>query len=462
MDSRKNGNNNVLDDTRIGRLLLKLSLPAFVGIFVITLYNVVDTVFIGRYVGPLGIAGLSIVFPLQMLCMGVGQLVGIGGASLISRMIGAGDEDTAERTLGNSISIIVVLSILITVVGLVWIKMWLRIMGATETIMPYAIDYLRIILPGFMFHIAAMSLNGLIRAEGNAKIPMIGMMVGAISNIILDAVFIIKFGMGIRGAAIATVIAQVMSAVYITSYYFSGNSYLKLRMSHFKFDLKVLGPIFAIGSASFARTLATSLSAVIINNLLSTHGGDVEIAVYGIVNRIVMFALMPGVVIGQGLQPILGFNYGAKRYLMAFRSVKIAIVSSTLLCSVSLVIIHLIPGPIVGIFTTDPDVIRAGIHASRIVFSMMFVVGYIQVGSLYFQSVGKAVESFITAISRTILFLIPLVLILPSYMQLDGIWFAFPITDILTVSLTALLFAPQLKKLKRLGKQQARDADAAR
>ena len=310
---------SVLDDDRIGRLLLKLSLPAFFGMFVITLYNVVDTIFIGHYVGPLGIAGLSIVFPVQMLSIGIGHLTGMGGASLISRSIGAGNVPRAERTVGNAMTATIVLSAIIMVAGLANTDFWLRLMGASETILPYARDYMRIILIGMFFMTFAMALNGLIRAEGNARIPMTGMIIGAGLNIILDAVFIIPLHMGIKGAALATVIAQLISVGYLLSYYFAGASFLKIHSRNLILQLNILRPIFAIGIASFARTLAGSLSAIFVNRMLVTYGGDFAVSAFGIIGRIIMFALMPGIVIGQGLQPILGFNYGLRNKVKADR-----------------------------------------------------------------------------------------------------------------------------------------------
>lgn len=304
----------MLDDDRIGRLLLKLSLPAFFGMFVMTLYNVVDTIFIGHYVGPFGIAGLSIVFPLQMLSLGIGQLTGMGGASLISRLIGARNIPRAERAVGNAVTIAIVLSVIIMVAGLSNTDFWLRLMGSSEAILPYARDYMTIILIGMVFMTFAMSLNTLVRAEGNARVAMTGMIIGAVLNIILDAVFIISLGMGIKGAALATVIAHLISVVYLMSYYFTGSSFLKIRSANLVLELNIVKAILAIGIASLARTIAGSLSAVLVNRMLVAYGGDYAVSAFGIIHRIMMFAIMPGIVIGQGLQPVLGFNYGAKRY----------------------------------------------------------------------------------------------------------------------------------------------------
>jgi len=447
MDNR---NHNILDDDRIGRLLLKLSLPAFFGMFVMTLYNVVDTVFIGHYVGSLGIAGLSIVFPVQMLSMGIGLMTGMGGASLISRLIGADNAPKAERTLGNAITSTIVLSAVLMIAGLVNPGFWLKLMGASETILPYARDYMIIVLSGMVFPTFAIALNGLVRAEGNARVAMIGMMIGAISNIILDAIFIIPLGMGIKGAALATVIAQLISVIYFMSYYFTGKSFLKIHSRNLVFEWNILKEILAIGIASLARTLATSLSVIFVNRMLVAYGGDLAVSAYGIVNRIMMFAIMPGITIGQALQPVLGFNYGAKRYDRALKAIKIAIAAATGICIVVFLVLYFVPETFIHIFTADNELIALASYATKRVFLALYLVGFMMVGSLIFQSVGKTTQSFVTAISRPFLFLIPMIFILPQFLQLDGVWLAFPIAEALTFLLTLALLIPQIREFRNM------------
>jgi len=443
-----NQNQNVLDDSRIGHLLLRLSLPAFFGMATMTLYNVVDTIFIGRYVGPLGIAGLAIVFPVQMLSMGIGQMTGMGGASLISRLIGARNIPRAEHALGNALTATVVLSVVVMLTGLANVDFWIRLIGSSETILPYARDYMTIILIGMFFMIIAMTFNFLIRAEGNARVAMIGMVVGAGLNIILDAIFIIPLHMGIKGAALATVIAQLISVVYFMSYYLSRKSFLKIHLKNLIVDWNILRSILAIGIASFARTVATSLSAAFVNRTLVAYGGDVAVSTFGIIVRIVMFAIMPGIVIGQGLQPILGFNYGAKRYGRALRAIKIAIATATVSCVGVFLALYFVPEPFIRIFTTDNELIALSSYAAKRMFFAIYLVGFAMVGSIIFQSIGKVVQSFVTAISRSVVFLIPLILILPRFWQLDGVWLAFPITDALSFLLTLALLIPQIRELK--------------
>jgi len=439
----------VLDDSRIGRLLLKLSLPTFFGFFVMTLYNVVDTIFIGHYIGPLGIAGLSIVFPLQMLSVGIGEMTGMGGASLISRSIGAGDIAKAERTLGNALTANIVLSVALMIACLAVPDFWLRIMGSSETILPYARDYMTIIIIGMLFMTFSMAMNNLIRSEGNARIPMFGMIIGAVTNIILDAIFIIPLEMGIQGAALATVLAQMVSVAFFMRYYFSGKSFLKIYLRNMTIQWNILKEILAIGIASFSRMVAISFSAIFVNRMLILYGGDLAIAAFGIIHRIMMFAIMPGIVIGGGMQPILGFNYGAKRYDRAIKTILIA-TGVAIACGLFVFsIVYFAPEPLIRIFTDDAELITLSVYAAKRIFLALAIISVMMVGSLIFQSIGKAFQSFVTSIARPILFLIPLIFTLPPVLGLNGVWWSFPISDGLTFLLTLLLLIPQIRELRR-------------
>jgi len=443
-----NLNQNVLDDDRIGRLLWKLSLPAFLGMFVMALYNVVDTIFIGHYVGSLGIAGVTLVFPIQMLSMGIGMMMGMGGASLISRLIGATNIPRSERALGNAVAATIVPSAIIMVTGLSNVDFWLKLIGSSADILPYARDYMAPILFGMFFQTFGMAMNFLIRAEGNARVPMTGMFIGAILNIILDAIFIIPLHMGVTGAALATIIAQMIAVIYFASYYLSGQSYLKFRFRNLAIEWDILRGILAIGISSFAMTVASSLTAIIVNRMLVYYGGELAISAFGIVHRIMMFAMMPGIVIGQGLQPILGFNYGAGRYDRALRAIKFAIIVATTCSTIVFFILFLVPEPIMLVFTDDSNLVVLGAYAMKRIILVMYLVGFIMVGSSIFQSIGKAVQSFISAISRPVLFLLPLIFILSHFLRIEGVWLAFPITDFLTFVLVMILVIPQIRMFR--------------
>jgi putative MATE family efflux protein len=446
-------NMSVLEDKRIGRLMFKLTIPAFMGMFVMTLYNVIDTIFIGHYVGTLGIAGLSIVFPIQMLAMGMGMLTGMGGASVISRLIGAQNVARAEKALGNALCLNIILSTIIMIAGLSAAEFWLDLVGASETIMPYALDYMTFILVGMVFQTFSMANNSLITSEGNARVAMIGMVIGAGSNIVLDALFIIPLDMGIKGAAIATTLAHMISAIYFLSYWRGSKSYLKIHLNNFILEWGIIKDIMFIGVSGLARTFAGSLSAIFVNRALIEYGGDYAISTFGILNRIMMFATMPGMVVGHGLQPILGYNFGAKRFGLALKGIKIAMTVSTSWCIIAFFLLYFVPAPFIQIFSNDSELIEMASSASRQIFLVMYLMGLVFTGSMIFVAVGKAKQAFITSITQRALFLVPLVFILPPVLGIDGVWLSFPVSDGLSFILTLALLIPVWRQFKRLGDQ---------
>ncbi|MEE8419092.1 MAG: MATE family efflux transporter [Dehalococcoidales bacterium] len=445
---------NMLATEGIGKLLIRLSLPAMIGMFVMALYNVVDTIFIGQVVGPLGIAGLTIVFPLQMVVMGLGMIVGIGGGSVISRALGSGNTARAERTLGTSVLIVIILGVLIPAVGVTNLTFWLKLFGASETILPFAIPYLEVILLGTFFQVFAMGVSQLVRAEGNARVPMVSMIMGAGLNIGLDAVFILWLDMGVQGAAIATVLAQVVSTLYILRYYLFQNSTLKIKLKSLVPEGSVLREITSVGMGSFFRTTGGSLTIAIINRTLMTYGGDMAIASFGMVIRLMMFLFMPLMALGQGVQPILGFSYGARRYDRLLQAVKLASIMATIMSVFSFLIVYLLPAPMFHVFTTDESLVAASSHAARIIFLAAYLLGFQIIGSVLFQALGKPVPTFLTATSRQVLFLLPLVFILPNYLGIDGVWYSFPIADVLSTVMTLALMVPQIRDLRKEASRQ--------
>ncbi|NLD37348.1 MAG: MATE family efflux transporter [Desulfatiglans sp.] len=441
---------NSLDSDHVCRLLFIFTLPAFFAMAVHTLYNVVDTIFIGQYVGPYAIAALSLVFPVQILSIGIGHMAGMGGASLISRSLGAGKIQQAEKAVGNSIMITAVLSILVTIPGLINVPLLCRWLGATDNTIVYASDYLFVILIGMLFMTFGMTLSTLIRAGGNARVPMIGMVCSAALNIVLDAIFIITFGMGVKGAAWATVISQVLCTIYFLGYYFWGKPALSFKLADLWPDWKIIKDIFAIGVSALGMTLAGSFSAIIVNRTVVSYGGDMAMSAYGIVNRVMMFAIMPSIVAAQGLQPIIGFNYGAGRFDRVIKSIKIGTFATTLIGVLVYLYVFFKPESVVMIFTADRELIDIASYAVKRVFCVMYLIGLINVGATVFQSIGKAVQSFLSTVTRSILFLLPAILIMPGFMGLDGVWWAFPIADLLTFALVLFMLAPLWFELKRL------------
>ena len=435
----------ILADDNIHRLLFKLSLPATVGMIVMALYNVVDTIFVGRGVGTLGIAGISIVFPFQMFVMAVGQMIGIGGASLISRNLGANNFQRAEKTLDNILLIVIITSLVLIVPSYLFMNTLLKTFGASAPIMPYAKDYLQIILAGTQFFIFLISFNNVIRAEGRAKIAMGTMIVSAILNTILDPIFIFGLKLGIRGAAIATVISQLISVIYVIYFFQSGKSILKFRK--LRFNVSIQKEIFAVGFSSFSRQVAASFLVIILNNSLAFYGSDISIAVFGIINRILRFIIMPIFGIAQGLQPIVGYNFGAKQFQKVIKAIKLAFIYGVAISTLGFIVLILFSKPIIGIFTDDTNLIKESIVSLRLIILAFPVVGFQVVGATIFQALGKPLPSLVLSLARQILFLIPLILILPLFLNLNGIWLSFPISDLFATIITFITLFYQKKKI---------------
>jgi putative MATE family efflux protein len=445
---------SVLDTDKIGRLLLKLATPSFMGMFVVMMYNVVNTIFIGHYIGWQGIAGLSIVFPFQMLGMGCGQLAGMGGASIVSRALGAHDMQRAEKTLGNALFLGIVIGLILTVVGLSATDFWLTLSGASESILPYSRDYMVIIYSGIILGVMIMCFNGLMISEGNTRIVMVTQITGAGLNIVMDALFIIVFGWGVKGAALGTVISQATSTIIFVSYYLAGRTTLKIKLQNMIPDWKIIRQILAIGVSAFANTMASSLTSILVMRLLESYGGDMAVSTFGILNRIMMFSVLPAIVIGQGLQPIIGYNYGAKRYDRVLKGIKIAAIASTAICTVSFLIFYFMPELFVKIFTSDAELITRSAYAIKRAFFFLYIVGIIFIGNTIFLSTGLATRAFATSLARSALILIPVLFIMSHFFQLEGIWLTFPISDLLSFLLILGLILPQIAKLRRQNEEQ--------
>ncbi|WP_440952950.1 MATE family efflux transporter [Methanococcoides sp. FTZ1] len=446
-----NTRTRMLGEESISKVLFKLSVPATIGMVVQALYNLVDTIFVGRALGPesvQGIAGITIAFPIQMIIMGVALTIGIGSASIISRSLGAKDYKRADIALGNAISAILVLSALVTVLGSIYITPLLKLFGATDTILPFAYEYTRIILYGTIVFAFSMTVNNIVRAEGNAKVAMLTMLISAGLNIILDPIFIFGLDMGIEGAAIATVISQAVSAIYLVHYFTSGMSSLNFHPGDLMPQPDVFRETITVGASSFARSASGSLMVIVINNALAIYGGDIPIAVFGVVNRLFMFTFMPMIGIVQGLQPIVGFNYGAKNFERVVSSTSLAIKITTVISMAGFLLLFLFPSQMFSIFTTDQQLIEAGRSATRIMVLALPFVGFQIVGASIYQTLGKARPAFFLSISRQVLFLIPLVLILPRFFQLEGVWIAFPVSDSLSFLVTFAMLAREYNAFK--------------
>ncbi len=433
----------------IPSLLLKFSAPAIVGMLAQALYNIVDRIFVGQAVGSLGITGTTIAFPYIMLVMALSSLFGVGAAALVSIRLGEGRKDDAERVLGNSVALLVVLSISITIVGWVLLDPLLQLLGAGPRSLPLARDYLRIIVCGSAFQVLGFGLNAIIRGEGNPRVAMVTMLIGAALNTILDPIFLFGFGWGMQGAAAATVISQAVSAVWVVGYFVSGHSSLKLHGRSLWLQPSICRAIVAIGSPMFAMQMAASVMNVILNNQLKNYGGDLAISVIGIIHSVALFIAMPIFGLTQGAQPIIGYNYGRKQYDRVKRTLQLAMLCATVICVAGFAIVMVFPAQAIGLFNRDdPELMRLGTHAIRICLCMLPIIGFQIVSANYFQAVGKPMHALLLALSRQVLLLIPAILVLPHYFGLNGIWIAIPTADVCSSVVTGIWLFLELRHLR--------------
>jgi putative MATE family efflux protein len=440
-----------LGTEKISKLLLSLSLPSTIAMMVNSLYNIIDTMFVGQGVGADAIGGLAIAFPVQMITMGLAQMIGLGAASAVSRNLGAGNIERADEITGNAYVLITVISTLYAIIGLLFTNPLLTLFGATPNLLPYASEYMKVIFLGSVFFSLTMTINNLIQAEGNAKIPMISTLLGGILNILLDPVFIFVFDMGIAGAAWATVVSQIASFIFVITYLFSGKSTLKVRVHHLALKLDIAREIFAVGSSAFARSATNTIFSIVVNNSLKIYGGDLAIIIFGIINRVIAFLFLPVIGVVQGMQPIVGYNYGAKKIDRVKEVVKVTIIISTAISVFGWIIGQTIPHLIIRAFTADQNIIERGSGIFRIMIALIPFLGIQMVGSTLFQSLGKAIPSIILSLLRQFILLTPLILILPRIFDLGlkGVWLSFPLADIMAVIITVMLIKREMKKIEK-------------
>jgi len=429
----------------ITSLLFKFSAPAVIGMVTGALYNIVDTIFVGRGVGYLAIAALSIVLPLQLIIIGIGTMTGVGSASIVSRALGRNRKDIAQNVFGNA----VVLNFLISAFCMVFIYIFmdkcLVFFGASPQVLPYARDYTSIILAGFIFFSFSISGNNYIRAEGNPRAAMYVMAIGAIINIILDPIFIFVFGMGIKGAAVATVISQVISSMYVILYILFGGSIFRLNISIFKVKFSAMKEILSLGFPSFMRSAMASIITLIFNKLLLFYGSDMYIAIMGIGLRMISLIQMPLIGITQGFSTIVSFNYGAKLYTRVKKVLGMAVIWAIVIAGVGFLAMMIFPRFVISLFSSDANLINEGINILRIVIVFLPIIGVQILGGGFFQAVGKAAPALIITISRQVLFLIPAAFLLPLIFGLNGVWISVPVSDFLSVVVTVVLISKEIK-----------------
>ncbi|RDY26760.1 MATE family efflux transporter [Romboutsia weinsteinii] len=446
----------------IGKLLLKYSVPAIIGMMVNGLYNIVDRIFIGNIpgVGPMAITGLGVTMPIMTIILAFGMLIGIGTTTNISIKLGQGKVEEARKHIGNAMTLAVITGIIISVVGLLFVDKMLMIFGASENTLIYAKDYIKIILMGTVVNLLAFSLNHTIRADGSPKISAGIMIIGCITNIILDATLIYKFNMGIQGAAVATVISQGLTAIMSLYYYLSGKSNLKFERSSLKLDKKIIISVCAIGVSPFAMQLAASMVQVIANNALRTYGGDLAIGAMTTISSICITLMTPIFGLNQGSQPIIGFNYGAQNYHRVKKAYLASLAAATGVLCIGYIFIRLFPEMIVGMFNSDPELMEISIKGLEIYSIMLPIVGISVTGTNFIQSIGKAKQAMVLSLLRQVILLIPAVMILPRFFELTGIWMAQPFADFLSTTITGIILFRELSSYKKKQQESEKESDS--
>lgn len=438
-----------LAELNIARLMLKFFIPAFIGVFVNALYNIVDRIFIGQGVGSMALSGISVIFPVMLIVMGFGMLIGIGAGVLVSINMGKRDMDKAEKVLGSGFLLMLLVSVVITIIGYSVKGPMLRSFGATAETIQYANDYLDIILAGVVFQVVGFSLNNIIRAEGNARIAMYSMLISAGTNLILDPIFIFGFGMGVKGAAYATVISMMVLTVWVLIHFLSSKSVVKLKTENIRFDSKILFEIMAIGMAPFVMQIANSFVQGLLNTKLIAFGGDLAVGAMGIVNSVATMIVMAIVAINMATQPIISFNYGAKSFSRVKETLRIAMISATVISILAFIMVETIPDSIVKLFnSTDPGLLGFGRDGLRLGMLALPFVGFQVVAGNFFQSMGNAKIAVLLTLLRQVIILIPLLFILPNHFGLNGIWISMPISDFCSAIIVVFFLVNQWKKLK--------------
>jgi putative MATE family efflux protein len=444
-----------LGETNIGRLMLKYFVPAFVGVFMNALYNIVDRVFIGQGVGAEALSGISVVYPIMLIMMAFSMLIGIGTSVYVSINMGKKDMVRAEQTLGTGFVLMLLVSVLVTFVVLILKKPVLLSFGATEETYQYANDYLNIIIAGIVFMIVGFSFNNVIRAEGNARIAMLSMIISAGSNIILDTIFIFILDMGVRGAAFATIISMFILMIWVISHFRGNRSVIKLRNEYIRINMGILFEIVAIGMAPFSMQLASSMVHGLLNKKLIVFGGDLAVGAMGIIGSVVSLVIMAIVAINMASQPIIGFNYGAKSISRVKEALRISLIGATIVSTVSFVLIQAFPGVIVRIFNDESEeLFRIAVKGLRLVVLAFPFVGFQVVASHFFQSIGKAKIAMFTTLFRQVIGLIPLFFILPLFWGINGIWLSYPIADIMAAVLVVWFLVHAWRRLPQIGEEE--------
>lgn len=432
----------------IPQLLIQQAVPASIGILVMSLNILIDTVFVGQWIGPNAIAAINVVLPVSFFIGALGMAIGIGGSSIISRALGDQNIEKALKTFGNQSTLTLLFTVGFVIIGLSFIETLIPLFGGKGALYAPAKIYYTIVLYGVPLLGFCMMGNNVVRAEGKPRYAMYAMMLPSVSNLTLDVVFIYIFDWGMAGAAWATTISYGVCALYLLYYFNSSKSELHLQRTHFSLQKSIVQQIGALGSVTLARQAVVSIVVLLVNNILFRHGGETTVAVYAIISRSLMFALFPVLGITQGFLPIAGYNYGAKNFDRVREVINTTLLYATVLASIIFSLIMVFTEAFVTIFTNDPNVLAQTPEAMRWVFAATPIIGIQLIGAAYFQAIGKALPALLLTLTRQGFFLIPLIFILPPYFDVFGVWLAFPIGEAIATVITAFFLFRELKKYK--------------
>lgn len=450
-------NKDFLGTQPIGRLLLKLALPTVAAQLINMLYNIVDRMYIGHIkdVGALALTGVGVCMPLIMIISAFAALVGNGGAPRASIYMGKKDTDTAQKILGNCFSLQIILSIILTIILLIGNKTFLLAFGASENTISYAVNYMNIYALGTIFVQLTLGMNAFITAQGFAKTGMLSVLIGAVANIVLDPVFIFGMNMAVRGAALATIISQTLSCIWVLSFLFGKKTFLKIKPENLRLHAKIILPCVALGSSLFIMQASESIISVCFNSSLLKYGGDIAVGAMTILTSVMQFAMLPLQGLGQGAQPIMSYNYGAKNNDRVRKTFRLLLKVSFGYSIILWAIVMLFPQMFAMMFTSDNALLSFTSQALRIYMASMFMFGIQIACQMAFNALGKAKDSIIVAVMRKFILLIPLIYIMPAIFkanQTNAVYMAEPVADFIAVCFTSILFAFEFKKAMKENK----------
>lgn len=444
----------------IRSLLIRYAIPAIVAMTAASLYNMMDSIFIGHGVGPLAIAGLAVTFPFINLAAAFGSLVGVGASTLVSVKMGQKDFKSAEAVLGNVLLLNMIIGLVFMTVCLIFLDPILYFFGASADTIPYARDYMRVILYGNLITHIYMGLNEVMRASGYPQRAMAATLLAVCINGVFNALFIFVFDMGIQGAALGTICAQFLALIVVLCHFFNRKSFIRFQHGIFKIKWHIVGGMLAIGLSPFLMNLCGCLVVMLINNGLKDYGGDMHIGAYGIVNRVVFLFIMIVMGFNQGMQPIAGYNFGARQLDRVIKVLKYTTLCGVAVTTSGFLICQIFPTTIIHLFTTDENLVAIARHGMRVILIFFPLVGFQIVSTSFFQSIGMAGKAIFLSLTRQLIFLLPCLFFFPIYWGTDGVWASIPVADALATVTTGLMLAWQLKKFKAEGLNNAKDSIA--